>query len=518
MRQVIAVFLLASSAVVFADTPTLEVTGGAIRGIEEGSMRIYKGIPYAAPPVDELRWRDPQAVIPWDGVRDCTEFGPKCPQPPYPAGSFYERPLGTTSEDCLYLNVWTTAQAEDRRPVMVWIHGGALTRGAGDIPAYDGAALARQGIVMVTINYRLGAFGFLAHPKLTAESMHTSSGNFGILDQIAALQWVQNNIERFGGDPSRVTIFGESAGSWSVCYLQATPLSKGLFQRAIGESGGVFDVMPYRNYGRYGQASAESMGQGFLTTLSGNPNDLDAARAKTADEVIAAFSSHRGSTWRPNVDGYAFRDDVYTIFAEGRQHDVPVIVGSNADEGTSLLGGRYPQSVGAMREIVEGQFGEHADRLLEVYSAANDAEAPAAYLALFRDQVFTWQMRTWARMMENVSSEAYQYYFSHVPSRPDKEKWGAYHAAEIIYAFRNLHTTSYPNLQEDYRVSDAVSNYWINFAATGDPNGAGAPEWPPYTSSYEPYMEFAEGAGLGHHLLAEELDALEAYFLDRRSK
>src|SRR3989442_1683180 len=251
--------VITRSTTALLSNDTIRVDGGLISGVEADGVRSYKGIPFAAPPVGELRWKAPQPVVAWQGVRKCDEFGADCPQAPYPQGSMYYSPPRNQSEDCLYLNVWTTARPSDRRPVVVWIHGGALTRGSGATRTYDGTAFSRKGVVAVTINYRLGPLGYLAHPELTAESPNHSSGNYGVLDQIAALKWVQKNIAAFGGDPNRVTIFGESAGSWSVNVLVATPLAKGLFHRAIGESGGQFGPGMYLKEDRDKLPSAEKV-------------------------------------------------------------------------------------------------------------------------------------------------------------------------------------------------------------------------------------------------------------------
>ena len=266
-----AIAILLSANHAWAADEPLTIDTGKIAGARagaDGKVRVYKGIPFAAPPVGKLRWQPPQPAAGWPGVRDCLEFGNTCPQQPYPAGSVYAQPPQPQSEDCLYLNVWTAADdAAAKLPVMVWIHGGALTRGSGSLGIYDGEALARRGVVLVTINYRLGPFGYLAHPALSRESSHGSSGNYGVLDQIAALEWVSRNIAAFGGDPARVTIFGESAGSWSVCALVASPLSKGLFHRAIGESGGCFAPMQFLKEARNGHPPAEKSGESLAASL-----------------------------------------------------------------------------------------------------------------------------------------------------------------------------------------------------------------------------------------------------------
>ncbi len=322
------------------DDLAIRVDGGRVStppAASDGQVRAYKGIPYAAPPVGDLRWKAPQAVKSWEGVRITHQFSPVCPQP-IPEGM---TPVEEQSEDCLYLNVWTgAASSDERRPVMLWLHGGTLITGSGSRPTYDGAALARKGVVLVSINYRLGPLGYLAHPELTAESEHGSSGNYGLLDQIAALQWIQQNIASFGGDPNRVTIFGESAGSWSICYLVATPLAKGLFHQAIGESGGAFSPMAHLQEDPLGVGPAEAIGVRFGVALgtSEESGALEVMRGKTAQQIIDRFYSFSDTRiiLRANIDGWVFSDQVYEIFARGEQNDVPVIVGSNAERGHSL--------------------------------------------------------------------------------------------------------------------------------------------------------------------------------------
>src|SRR3954464_1760761 len=287
MRRIalVSAALIASAWSMLAAPDTVTVDGGQIAGAVDRGVRVFKGIPFAAPPVGPLRWRPPQALVAWSGVRDATVFGAECPQTQYPAGSVYIRPIQRQSEDCLFLNVWTTARAGDRQPVLVWIHGGALTKGSGISDVRDGVPLAKKGIVLVSLNYRLGPLGYLAHPELSAESPHHSSGNYGVLDQIAALEWVQNNIAAFGGDPARVTIAGESAGSWSVNTLVASPLARNLFIRAIGESGGRFTRTPHLREDR-GMPSAEAVGLALAKAVGAD--SLAALRALPADTIVAA--------------------------------------------------------------------------------------------------------------------------------------------------------------------------------------------------------------------------------------
>ena len=352
---------------------TVAVDGGRIAGASAGDGGVwrYAGVPYAAPPVGALRWRPPQPVEPWTDVREADQLPPGCPQPTLPvppdAEPFFGPGATRLEEDCLYLNVWSAAGPDERAQVMVWIHGGGLFVGDGSEVAYDGAALARRGVVVVTINYRLGALGYLAHPLLREESAHGASGNYGLLDQIEALRWVQRNIAAFGGDPDRVTIFGESAGSWSVNYLMATPLAAGLFAGAIGQSGGGFSPLA----GLAASDAAEADGMRFAEALLGAKAavSLDALRAAAVVDVLAAG----GAAPRANLDGWALPASLYDIFAAGRQHDVPVIVGANADEATALsaLGGDpETTTVEQYREWARGEYGELADAYLAAYPAA----------------------------------------------------------------------------------------------------------------------------------------------------
>ena len=351
----------------------VRVDGELITGVpaaESPHVVVYKGIPFAAPPVGELRWKPPQPVAPWKGVRNASVFGPTCPQQPYPAGCVF--PEGTQldrfSEDCLYLNVWTAGTAAtEPRPVLVWIHGGAMIRGAGSCPVYDGAALAEKGAVVVTINYRLGAFGLLAPPELTAESEHRASCNYALLDQVAALGWVKRNIRGFGGDPGRVTIFGQSAGSSSSASLCASPLARGLFHGAIGESGGAFVGMP---------PLKQAEGSGAKWASSFADGSLAALREKSAEEILGA-TPPANLFFSFNVDGWALPRDFTTTFAEGAQNDVPTMVGYNADEMTALAP-FAPTSAEAYIEATRRQYGALTDDFLKIYPVRGRRHAGGA--------------------------------------------------------------------------------------------------------------------------------------------
>jgi len=464
------VFLCTAATAVAAITDPVRLDTGLLSGVSgnNAEVRVFKGIPFAAPPIGNLRWRAPQPAAHWEGVRKADEFGAICMQAAAGRGG----PASHMSEDCLFLNVWTAAKsASDRRPVMVWLHPGGYTSGSGSSPAYDGENLAKKGVVLVTINYRLGIFGFFSHPELTQESDRHASGNYAFMDQVAALQWVQRNIAAFGGDPKRVTVFGDSAGAASLSNLVASPLAKGLFQRAIAESGAWLglSVNPMRKL-----ADAEQAGLKTAETLGAK--SLADLRARPAEEVLKA-----GRGGGPVIDGWFLPDDPATIFANGKQNDVPTLVGSNKDEGTFFI-----QPAGAERflEQERRRFGDLADTFFKLYPAGTDEEANASQLAAFRDEL-GFVMRNWARLQTKTGkSKAYLYYFTHEPplgpgSPRGGRGSGATHGAEAQYVFENL-LGNRPWTALDHQLADTISTYWVNFATHGDPNGKGLPSWPAY--------------------------------------
>jgi para-nitrobenzyl esterase len=419
---------------------------------------------------------------------------------------------GSPSEDCLYLNVWTAAKsANERRPVMVWIHGGALVIGSPAVVATDGSELAKKGIVLVSVNYRLGALGFLAHPELTKESAHHSSGNYGFLDQLAALQWVQKNIAAFGGDAKNVTIFGESAGSWSVNLLVGSPLGKGLFHRAIGESGGFLVGVRSINPVNGGNlAEAEQTGVKFAQSVGAR--SLAELRAKPADEILKAATSAQNpvdARFGMNVDGWVLPDSLGRIFAGGRQNDVPVLIGSNADEGDLFT----PPSVKAesWRERASRLYGARAGDFLKEYPASTDDEARQSGAAYFGDVNFGLQMRTWARLQKRTGkSPVYLYLFDRVA--PDAQCRCATHGSEIVYAFHNIGLSARPFQDADRSVSDVMASYWVNFARSGDPNGAGLPKWPAYTEQSDTLLALGDRVESRVVPRKAALDFIEAVF------
>jgi len=448
----------------------IRIDTGLVSGVagKNADVRVYKGIPYAAPPVGDLRWREPRPASHWEGVRKADEFGPVCMQ-------FQRGPAGASgpapSEDCLYINVWTAAKsANEHRPVIVWTYGGGFTGGAGSLAMYDGEALARKGVVVVTYNYRLGIFGFLAHPELTAESEHHASGNYGMMDLAAALRWVQRNIAGFGGDPRRVTIDGESAGSMMVSAMVGSPQGKGLFERAIGQSGAWMGINIAKMTTR---AQAEESGEKIAGSLGAK--SIAELRGKPADELMKA----RGA-FAIIVDGWMVPEDLSITYLNHRQNDVDLLVGSNHDEGTFFTrpgAGNAEQFSSAAKR----RFNDMADAYLKLYPAASNEEAGQSQLAAFRDE-FGWAMREWAQLQsQRGKAKAYLYYFTHIPpSPPGQPSRGATHTADLAYMFDNEPPRS-PWTDVDKKLADTMSSYWANFAATGNPNGKGLPEWPAYS-------------------------------------
>lgn len=374
-------------------------------------------------------------------------------------------------------------------------------------------------MVVVTINYRIGPFGFLAHPELSKESAHGASGNYGILDQIAALKWVQKNIDKFGGDPDRVTIFGQSAGSRSVCALVASPLAAGLFHRAIGQSGSGFGPMSHLTESQPRLPAAEETGLAFAQALGTEetPASLEKMRSISAEEVLSTFELKLRLRPQINVDGWVFPDPIELIFKRGDQNPVDVIVGFNADEATSMFGSSSSVTMEAFRDRVKGRYGESAEEFFEIYPFQNDQEAKEAILASVRDAWFAWQMRTWADLVSTTGRKAYLYYFSRVPPIPKSEDYGAYHGAEHVYIVGNLESTSFTPEPVDWDLSKTMMGYWVNFARTGDPNGESLVHWPAYTADTGYYIELGDRVRVNQHLLKKECDFFYKYNASGRS-
>ncbi|SOD80549.1 carboxylesterase/lipase family protein [Spirosoma fluviale] len=469
----------------------VNVTGGLVSGTTNaaGDIHIFRGIPFAAPPVGNLRWKAPQPVIPWSGVRKCDAFGPSpvqgSPNPFGPWSAEFLIPKEPISEDCLYLNVWTGAKsATEKRPVLVWIYGGGFNSGGTGVPIYDGEATAKKGVIFVSMNYRVGPFGFFSHPELTKESGRNASGNYGLMDQIAALQWVKQNIARFGGDPANVTIAGQSAGSMSVNALVASPVAKNLFTKAIAESGA--------NFSRPAATLSQAEEAGLKMAQSMGASSLAELRAKPADELLKKAQG-RGLV----IDGYVLPQPVADIFAAGKQNDVRLLTGWNEDEG--MVFGPAKKADDYRKQINE-QYGASADTFLKFYPAGTDVEAASSQVKVSRDMVFGAQNYQWATIQSQKGKTAYVYRFARkVPATGEYARYGAFHTGELAYAYDNLKFIDHalrPLEPVDTRLANEMSAYWVNFIKTGNPNGKGLPDWPAYSTTDKPIMIFDKKTGV----------------------
>jgi len=511
MRRIVLVLLtiVAVHSTAYAEVMEAQVTGGMVSGVADHGISIFKGIPFAAPPVGDLRWAPPASVKPWPGVRKAKAFANACMQPPNSQGN-----TAPVSEDCLYLNVWTPATAADAKlPVIVWVHGGGFTGGSTSIGMYDGTGFARKGVVLVSLAYRLGPFGFMAHPELSRESGH-GSGAYGIEDLVAGLKWVQANIAAFGGDPGKVTIFGHSAGSAAVGFLAASPLSKGLFHRVIAMSGVSFTPLQTSERGGFGMsiptlALAEATGRAFLAKLGAK--SIADARKLSAETVQGATGS--GMTFRPVADGYVISNDLYTLYEQGKFNDTPVLLGHTSDE-TLAFGGRQSITPPAFEQQIRDQFGAQADAVLKAYPHATDAEAVKAARYVRNDTSFAWNMWTWAReQSKQGKGKVFSYYYNN--HGPQAE--GSGHGSDVPFAFQTLAGRRTPS-HEDLALSDMISWYYVNFAATGDPNGTGLPPWPAFSDKDQQVMVFDATPGARTYPMLERVKVYDAYFDRPRSQ
>jgi para-nitrobenzyl esterase len=513
----LATFLLLGAALAEPGKAT-KVDGGLVQGTFEDGLTIYRGIPYAAPPVGDLRWRPPQPAAKWQGVRVADQYGRACIQTNAAITN-----LPAPSEDCLYLNVWTPAnRASEKLPVMVWIHGGGFVAGTPAEKTYDGAWPAQNGVVIVSIGYRLGVMGFLAHPELSAESDKHVSGNYGLLDIIAGLKWVQTNISAFGGSPNRVTIFGESAGAAAVSILCASPLAKGLFHGAIAESGASFAPVRAGSTGPGDGAnplsSAETAGAAWV---KGQGAASIADFRKVAADKIQAASFRQPGINGPNVDGWVVPGDQYKLYQTGLYNDVPVMVGYNSDEGATFPG---PASQEAYVQSVHDRFGPLAEKILAVYPGGVTPAEKRTARNLMRDSSFGSHSRTWARLQTQTGKSKVFYYFFDV--HPDysadspKAGFGSPHASELPYVFHNLSGPNHPApvVPADQTMAEMMRTYWTNFAKTGDPNGPGVPKWVAYDPQNAQTLHLTLGsAEMGPVVNEEGLKVLDDYFAWRRS-
>jgi len=474
-----------------ASTP-VHTRAGNVTGIagQRPAIRAYLGIPFATPPVDSLRWRAPKPAVAWTATLAADHFSASCIQGPNtPFGPWTSEflLLGPTSEDCLYLNVWTGARSGDRRPVLVYIYGGGFSSGSGDVPVYEGSALAEKGLVVVNMNYRVGPLGFLAHPELTKES--GASGNYGLLDQIAALEWVRDNIAAFGGDPSRVTIAGQSAGAISVFLLTASPAAKGLFQRAVIESGpGGLSAMGVGSTRSIARARADAEKDGVTLAERLGAKSLAELRALPASKFVGVGG---GLRFGAVVDGRVLVEDPAETFAAGRQNDVPTITGLNADEGSASP--TYGKATAeAYRKQVEQRYGERAAEFLAAYPASTDDDARRSQIESSRDLGVVGLQRMLEERARTARTPAFAYYFDHAIPWPEHPEFGAFHTSEVPYVFGTLDVLKRPWTIEDRSLSKTVMSYWANFATTGDPNGAGLPRWPAFTTAQPTVLRLGE--------------------------
>lgn len=490
MKNILMVAGLLAGFAMAADV--VKVDSGSLEGTlnSDSTVRIFKGVPFAAPPVGDLRWQPPQPALAWTGVRKADEFGMHCVQ-----GKVFgdiNPPDKGMSEDCLTLTVWAPAKAASKHlPVYVWFYGGGFAAGAGNEPRYDGESFAKKGIVVVNVNYRLGIFGFFAHPALTAESPHKASGNYGLLDQVAGLEWVKKNIAAFGGDPHRVTIGGESAGSLSVSALMASPLSQGLFQQAVGESGAFFGAVGGR--GSNSLAESEKVGVKFADSIGAK--SLADLRAKSTDDLLAAATkTANGFGFWPNVDGYFLPQEVQEIFAAGKQSQVPLLAGWNADEVRMMvMMAKVKPTAKTFPDQLRLQFKDRGDDALKVYGASTDEEAVRSAGDLASDNFIVFGTWKWLEMQTKTGKPVYRFEFDKTVPIPEAMKGmagglkslGSAHASELEYVFNTLQSKKADWQPDDQKTADAMNAYWANFIKTGNPTGPGLAPWPSYTKTHE---------------------------------
>jgi para-nitrobenzyl esterase len=474
------------------------IKSGLVSGVynDDNTVQSFLGIPYAAPPVGDLRWKAPQPAEPWEGIRICDTFGPNEPESldvqkmlagismPYPILTLMTPLDAEFSEDCLNLNIWTPARTQDEKlPVLIYIHGGGFIGYSAQVPAYTGEGLAEKGIIMVSINYRQHVFGFLALPELTAESGRNASGNYGIMDQIAAIQWVKDNIAAFGGDPGKITIAGQSAGSISVNIITSSPPAKGLYQRAIGESAALFSdaLRPILSL-----SEAESQGKSLMQS-TGVSSLADLRKLSTGKLFEAA--QPESYSWWPIVDGYILPDSVGNIYAQGRQNITPLLLGSNKDEVAET-----PITPDQFILDAQSTYGNMADEFLSIYPIVTSAESQDLTGPVKTDNQFGWQMYQWAKLAAGEAN-VYLYYFDRVP--PGQAS--SFHTAEVPYAYNNLEVlrkSGWQGEDVDQALEDTTSSYWVNFVKTGDPNSSGLPEWSTFRSSKDKVMRLGDNIGM----------------------
>jgi para-nitrobenzyl esterase len=503
---------MCAASLAFAGVQDVKIDSGRLKGAVSGSVVSWKGIPFAAPPVGENRWRPPQPVASWNDVRPATSYGADCMQKPFPGDA---APLGVTpAEDCLYLNIWRPVEQSGKLPVMVWFYGGGFVNGGSSPAVYDGSQFAENGVMLVSFNYRVGRFGFFAHPALTEAEGSGPLGNYAFMDQIAALQWVRKNIAAFGGDPDNVTIFGESAGGHSVLTLLTSPAAKGLFQKAIVESGGGRDLLgPVRRLheSRKGAPSAEEAGVAFAKKMGiegTGAATLAALRALPAEKVVDNLNMMTMQTPTyagPMIDGKIVTESVQDALLAGHQAKVPVIIGANSSE----FGFSFARN---MDELM-GQFGPNRAKAEAIYDPNGTKDLRAVGSLIGSDKMFVEPARFVARKISASGQRAYVYRFSYVAESMRKEwKTGAPHATEIPFVFDTVAARYGEKLAPaDRKISEAANSYWVAFAKTGEPNAAGRPNWPAFNATSEKLMNFTDAGPVAQtDPWKERLDLIEA--------
>jgi len=476
-----------------ADTkrnPVVDAPAGKIEGVIEGSVRVFKGIPYVLPPVGVARWKPPAPMPRWEGVRKATDFGPACLQPKPTLSNIYTRDPMPMSEDCLTLNIWAPVEARNA-PVFFWIYGGALVGGASREPFYDGTRLASQGLIVVSINYRVGVLGWLAHPELSAESPDGVSGNYGLLDQIEALRWVRRNIASFGGDPSNVTIAGESAGALSVMYLMAAPSARGLFSKGIAESAYMLSV-PALKHRSFGTPSAEESGTKLAAAL--HAQNIAALRAMDAATLAESAPAVGYVPW-PAIDGHVLPRQLVEVFDRGEQASIPILIGFNSGEIRSLriLAPPPPATASEYETQIRDRYLDLADEFLRLYPSNNLQES---IWATTRDALYGWTAERLARKQTALGQSAFLYLFDHGYPAEESANLHAFHASELPYVFGTFDATpplwpKIPDTPEEKKLSDAMIGYWSSFVRTGQPRAANEPDWPAFGSK-SAYMAFTD--------------------------
>lgn len=502
----VAAFCVAGTQAKAATAGPVKTASGPVAGTvsSDGKAVAYKGIPYAAPPVGDLRWKAPQPAKPWTAVLEAKDFGHSCMQELQRSRLPWTKEFmaqNDDSEDCLTLNVFTPADSAGKKlPVLFWIHGGGFTEGSSEVPVYDGTEVAKTGIIVVTINYRLGVFGQLALPELTAENPHHASGNWGYMDQVAALEWVKKNIAAFGGDPAKVTIDGQSAGAGSVHALLASPLAKGLFRGAMAESGSGLTLAPHATL-----AEAEKVGQTFEAKMG-------AQSLKELRNIPSEMVNVTGLTIRfPSpVDGYFFTEDPIKTLAEGKENDVPTLTGIQREDYRQ----RTPKVMSSVefKKWASDQYGDMTDAFLKLYPGDTDQQAAASLPEAGRDMAKV-SMSMWvAQKAKTEKSPVFTYYFTHPLPDPQHPEFGAFHTGELPYTFRNLAIFDRPFTEVDHKLSETISAYWKNFISTGDPNGAGLPTWTRATEGSNTTQEIGDHTGQVPMMTADKLAFWTSYF------